>query len=413
MTAQERESLLERIAAHAEDVPEIQAALTACRAVGPENGGRGEGAKAEFIEKTLREAGIADIVHVDAPDDRVPGGRRPNFVATIPGSSSRALWLFAHMDVVPEGDMALWHTDPWKVVRSGDTLTGRGVEDNQQGLVSMLLLALALAKTGIRPELTLRLVFMSDEECGNTKGLGYMLETRPDLFPKDDLYIVPDGGSPDGSLIEVAEKSIFWMKITVSGVQCHASTPQKGVNAFVGAADVLLALTGLSKDFPQTNPLFDPAKNTFVPTRHLENVAGVNILPGKDVFYMDCRLLPGLSSEDVIRKARERAGAAASRRGVKVEIEKAMLTPASETPQDAPVAVVLGRALQGVGLTPKPVGIGGGTVAALLRARGIPAAVWSTILECCHEPNEHSSISATVRDAQVFGRVVSDPAAAR
>jgi len=52
-------------------------------------------------------------------------------------------------------------------------------------------------------------------------------------------------------------------------------------------------------------------------------------------------------------------------------------------------------------------------VAALLRARGIPAAVWSTILECCHEPNEHSSISATVRDAQVFGRVVSDPAAAR
>ena len=57
MTAQERESLLERIAAHAEDVPEIQTALTACRAVGPENGGHGEGAKAGLIENILRRFG--------------------------------------------------------------------------------------------------------------------------------------------------------------------------------------------------------------------------------------------------------------------------------------------------------------------------------------------------------------------
>ena len=246
MTAQERESLLTRIAAHAEDVPEIQTALTACRAVGPENGGHGEGAKAGLIEKWLRDMGIPGIEHVDAADERVPGGKRPNLIATIPGRSSRALWLFAHMDVVPEGDPALWNTDPWKVTRKGDMLYGRGVEDNQQGLTSMLLLARALTEAGATPELTVKLVFMSDEECGNTKGLGYMLGTRPELFPKDDLYIVPDGGSPDGSLIEVAEKSIFWMKVTVRGVQCHASTPQKGVNALVGAADVLLALTGLA-----------------------------------------------------------------------------------------------------------------------------------------------------------------------
>ena len=85
MTAQERESLLERIAAHAEDVPEIQTALTACRAVGPENGGHGEGAKAGLIEKWLRDMGISGIEHVDAPDGRVPGGKRPNLIATIPG----------------------------------------------------------------------------------------------------------------------------------------------------------------------------------------------------------------------------------------------------------------------------------------------------------------------------------------
>ena len=90
---------------------------------------------------------------------------------------------------------------------------------------------------------------------------------------------------------------------------------------------------------------------------------------------------------------------------MKVDIEQAMLTPASETSPDVPCAMALSRALRETGLEPKPVGIGGGTVAALLRARGIPAVVWSTILECCHEPNEHSSIQSTVRDAQVFLRV--------
>ena len=108
MTAQERESLLERIAAHAEDVPEIQTALTACRAVGPENGGHGEGAKAGLIEKWLRDMGISGIEHVDAPDGRVPGGKRPNLIATIPGRSSRSsgfspTWTWCPKAIRPSG----------------------------------------------------------------------------------------------------------------------------------------------------------------------------------------------------------------------------------------------------------------------------------------------------------------------
>ena len=66
----------------------------------------------------------------------------------------------------------------------------------------------------------------------------------------------------------------------------------------------------------------------------------------------------------------------------------------------------LTQALAEAGITPRPVGIGGATVAALLRHRGLAACVWSTILSCCHEPNEHSSITATMKDAQVFARIV-------
>ncbi|MDO5537782.1 MAG: M20 family metallo-hydrolase [Desulfovibrionaceae bacterium] len=401
-------ALLERLASQDGRVQELQTRLTAARAVGPENGGEGEGAKAAFIESVLRGAGITDIVHVDAPDDRVPGGLRPNLIATLPGNSARALWLFAHMDVVPAGDPGLWRTDPWQVVRDGDLLTGRGVEDNQQSLVSMLLLAEGLKALDITPELTLRLVFMSDEECGNSRGLDHVLQSRPDLFPAGDLYIVPDGGSPSGSDILVAEKSLYWLKFTVTGSQCHASTPDKGRNALVAASAAILALDGLNREFPLQDGLFEPARSTFTPTRHELNVDGVNIMPGRDVFWLDSRLVPGVEPEAVRDRAAALASAAAAEHGCTVEVEEAMLQRASKTDPQAPVVLALSRALAEEGVTPRLIGIGGGTVAALLRRAGLPACVWSTIQECCHEPNERSSISATLRDARVFARLLAE-----
>ena len=214
------------LAGRADRVVALQQALTACRALGPENGGQGEEEKAAFITAQLQAAGVTDLRRLDAPDDRVACGHRPNLVARIPGRSPRTLWLFAHTDVVPSGPAGEWLSDPWQVRRDGDLLYGRGVEDNQQGLVSMLLLAEALHATGLTPELTLGLVFMADEETGNTFGLAHILAAAPELFRQDDLFIVPDSGSPSGADIEVAEKSIAQFK-----GKLNLSDP-KGVNTF-------------------------------------------------------------------------------------------------------------------------------------------------------------------------------------
>ena len=399
-------NLLSHLGRQGDLVFDLQSALTAARAVGPDNGGQGEAAKAALIEDFLRAHDITDIVHIDAPDARVPGGLRPNFIATLPGKSPRALWLFAHMDVVPSGDPALWTSDPWTVVRKGDLVYGRGVEDNQQALVSMLLLAKGRQDLHIVPEYTLKLVFMSDEECDNTMGLAHVLEKRGDLFPADDLYIIPDGGSPDGSEIEIAEKSLCWLRFTVTGEQCHASLPHRGVNALVAASAIIMDLQNLAQDFPASNPLFAPAVSTFTPTRHENNVDGVNIMPGRDVFWMDCRVLPETDLDSVCSRIRERASACAARYGATVSVDMPVTHRSSKTDADAPVVRALTQALAEAGITPRPVGIGGATVAALLRHRGLAACVWSTILSCCHEPNEHSSITATMKDAQVFARIV-------
>lgn len=395
------------LAGRADRVVALQQALTACRALGPENGGQGEEEKAAFITAQLQAAGVTDLRRLDAPDDRVACGHRPNLVARIPGRSPRTLWLFAHTDVVPSGPAGEWLSDPWQVRRDGDLLYGRGVEDNQQGLVSMLLLAEALHATGLTPELTLGLVFMADEETGNTFGLAHILAAAPELFRQDDLFIVPDSGSPSGADIEVAEKSIAQFKVHTRGLQGHASTPHKARNALTAAAAAITSLSELGRDFPQEDPLFDPPCSTFVPTRHDANGPGINIIPGEDVFYLDCRLLPGIDPDAVLAAARQRVTPIARHHGTDIDVELVHLQKASASAPNCPAARALVAAVQEIyGVEARPTGIGGGTVAALLRQAGLPAVVWSCIRNTCHQHNEHSSISATIRDAQVFAHVL-------
>lgn len=386
---------------------ELQSALTALRALGPENGGQGEWDKARFVQRYLAEAGIGEVHLVISPDKRVSSGGRPNIIAIMPGKSDKRLWLFGHLDVVPPGDPASWLSDPWQAVLREDYIYGRGVEDNQQAITSMLILASALRQTGMQPEMSLGLVFMADEECGSRHGLGYLLSACPGMFSPEDFYIVPDGGRPDASGIEIAEKAQLWLKFTIEGRQAHASLPGSGVNALSAAASLILEMEKLNDIFPQHNPLFEPPESTFVPTRHPCNVDAINVMSGKETLFMDCRILPGIAIQDVFAACQELAQKTACRRNVKIAVSIEHESPASETSPDAPVVAALGNAITNIySVMPCLYGIGGATVAALLRKAGLPAVVWSCIENTCHQANERSSISATLKDAAVFGQII-------
>lgn len=387
-------------------VIDLQAMLCACPALSPQNGGKGELAKAELIQDWLEEANIA-FTRVDSPDPDAEKGLRPNIIAVLPGRLPRKLWLFAHMDVVPAGDLSAWKTEPWQAMPDGDFIIGRGVEDNQQAITSMLVLAESFRKLEIQPEIGLGLVFLADEECGSRHGMSYVLANRASDFSADDYYIVPDGGSESGAEIEIAEKAQLWLKFTVTGQQAHASMPGKGKNAFVVASQLVLVLQSLYSFFPARNDLFNPPFSTFVPTRHEENVPAINILPGRDVFFLDCRLLPELPVQNALDKIHVITEEVSRQTGLKIDFEIVSEQAASATPPNTPGLFLLEHAIKEVyGVAPKPIGIGGATVASFLRREGLPALVWSRILGTCHQPNEKSSISFTLSDAAVFARIL-------
>lgn len=392
-----------------ERIIDLQSAMTALPALGPENFPEGtlcpaERPKANYLLGELRRMGITDIESIDAPDPRTEDGTRPNITARIAGTSGRTLWLIGHMDVVATGDLEYWNTDPWTVHVDGDLIYGRGVEDNQQGIVSGLLAAEALLASGQKPEIGLGLLFVADEETGNLFGIDHIMKVRPDLFASEDIIVVPDCGNNAGTMLEVAEKGILWLKVQVTGKQCHASTPSKGVNSLVAASAMIVRIAELNDLFPEQNPLFNPPTSTFSPTKKEANVSSVNIIPGNDVFYIDCRTLPCYTLDAVRGAVRNIADEIEAAYNVTIELSDVQTEPAAPaTPVDSEVVTKLSAAIASVtGETAIPMGIGGGTVAAFLRHRGLQAAVWGKLIPNPHTPNEHSRISATIDEAKVF-----------
>jgi succinyl-diaminopimelate desuccinylase len=147
--------------------------------------------------------------------------------------------------------------------------------------------------------------------------------------------------------------------------------------------------------------------STFDPTKKEANVPNINTIPGRDVFYLDCRVLPDYDLAQVSERVRALAAAAAEKFGVTLTLEPVQtLASAPPTPPDAPVVQALQQAIRQVyGREATPQGIGGGTVAAFFRQAGLPAAVWMTANDCAHQPNEFCFLSHLLGDAKVLAHV--------
>lgn len=397
------DAVKKRIVSSKAEIVELETLLTSHPALAPESGGDGELEKVIALEGWLKSQGFTQFQRFDAPDSRVSSGIRPNLVVTIPGKDdSFSVWFMAHTDVVPVGELSLWHTAPWKVIEKDGRLYGRGVEDNQQGLVASTVAALALLREGITPPHTVKLLFVADEEVGSTYGIKYLLKEH-NLFKKDDIILIPDGGDSQGATIEVAEKNLMWLQFTVKGKQTHGSRPDEGINATLAGYDLALRVHGLETVFDKRDALFDPPYSTFQPTKKEANVPNINTIPGEDVFCMDCRILPCYTLDQVRVELRRCVKEVEDKYGVKVEWTEPQTAESPATPVDAPVARRLAEAVKAVtGVDTRFIGIGGGTVGAELRVKGFNAVVWSKLDETAHQPNEYTIIDNLISDSQVM-----------
>lgn len=401
----EKEAVFSEVEKLKDEMIQTLMELVKIPAIAPENSGEGEFAKAEKLIQTLETVGFDRIERFDAEDERVPSKKRPNIIAYYYGKNvSEKLWIITHLDVVPPGEESLWTiTRPFEPSIKDGRIYGRGCEDNGQSMVASIFAVKALEDLGIKPSRTVALAFVADEEQGSKYGIQHLV--KQGIFRKEDLIIVPDGGNEDGSFIEIAEKSALWFRIRTVGRQAHASMPAKGLNAHrVGMSYALALDKMLHEKYSLKNPYFDPPESTFEPTKKEKNVNALNIIPGEDLTYFDCRILPNYNLDEILNDIQELAQEFEKKTSatIKIEILQKSVAP-NPTDANAEIVIMLKNAVKTVrGIDARVGGIGGGTCAAFFRQINVPAVVWSTIDETAHQPNEYAKITNLVNDTKIY-----------
>ncbi|MEM1813672.1 MAG: M20 family metallo-hydrolase [Thermoplasmatales archaeon] len=380
---------------------ELYSKMISIPAVNPSAGGKGENERATFLKNEI--LGWSRDIKFEEYDAVSDGIKRPNMLFLLDLKKRTTVWLVAHMDTVSEGDKELWSYPPFRATIEGDKIYGRGTCDNGQGIISSLVTFKYFIDHREELKNNLGVILVSDEEAGSKYGIQYVLQKRE--FTSRDKFIVPDFGTPTGNSIEVAEKGLIWVKITVVGKQCHASTPDAGINAHRLASRLEIAIdTELHKKFNAKDPEFNVPQSTFEPTKVEPGTESINIVPGKESFYFDMRILPIYKLDDVIKEISRIAEQFSKDYGVKVSVEVENRAEQSKnTAEGKDFVEKFSESIRKVRkIDVRTVGIGGGTCAAFFRNKGLDTIVWGTLDETEHQPNEYAKLSNVFGDADVF-----------
>ena len=394
------ETILSDIESSKQEIIDTTIEMIRIPALAPMNNGDGEGKKADYL--MTKTVGFDEVKRIDVPDTTDPSVKRSNIIAVKKGKKKGTVWLVAHMDVVPTGDPGLWENSPFDPIVKDGKLYGRGTEDDGQSVISSMF----AAKQFLDQELngmSIGVAWVADEETSSTCGIQYLLDQG--IFTKDDVIIVPDYCTKDGSRIDVAEKHILWLKFCIEGKTTHASTPHLGVNAYKVSTLLLMDLIeSFDNRFDDRNEMYYPRNSTFEPTKRIATVENVNTIPGYDEFCMDIRLNPEYDPELVLKMANEMAELYSESTGAKITVEILQKAVAGKPSAiDSIGYKAFSDSIEEVmGRKPEPVGIAGGTCSNFFRLKGLDAYAWQTGDGSLHAPNEYLIIDNLINDTKVF-----------
>ncbi|HIE48118.1 TPA: M20/M25/M40 family metallo-hydrolase [Candidatus Bipolaricaulota bacterium] len=289
-----------------------------------------------------------------------------NLIARLPDRDcpGEPILLCAHADTVKPGVGVEPVLEEGVIRAQGGTVLGA---DDKAGIAAIWFGIKAASR---RPPL--EIVITREEEVG-LRGAKNLDTSR--LTAK--VGFVLDGEAFDE--VVIGGPSHFLIDVTVHGKAAHAGTaPEQGISAIKAAARAIARL-------PEGRIDHETTANVGV-IRGGEIRNGV---PARAAVQAECRSLShdkAVSLADLYRRAfEEEANALGARAEVKVELAYRAVRLA----EDEPAVLLAHRALEALGLVPKPRLICGGTDASILNMRGIKCAVLGMGARAPHTPDEH------------------------
>ena len=203
------------------------------------------GRAADAMAARLRAAGFSgDDVQVFKP-----APRKGNLVARLRGTGARKpILLMAHLDVV-EALASDWSFDPFKLTVKDGYFYGRGSGDDKFMAATFVANLIRYKQENFTPNRDIILALETDEEIGDSNGLGvqWLLKNHRDLI--DAEYALNEGGGvgiKNGKLIrnslQTMEKVYLNYRLEVLNKGGHSSCPRQ-TNAIYHLAEGLARLS--------------------------------------------------------------------------------------------------------------------------------------------------------------------------
>lgn len=316
---------------------------------------------------------------------------RPNLSVSIGGGSGPVLLLNAHTDTMPAGGG--WTKQPFGAVVENDFVYGRGACDAKGGLAAAVEAIIALAGSGnLRGRVILDCV--ADEEGGAAGTKAAVAAGR-----LADWAIVSE---PTDLTVARLSNGQLDIAVTLRGRAVHGSTPDDGISAIAGAADLVAMVEAAHARLRAApHPLLGPASYNVGTIR---GGVQVSIVPAECVVEIDRRILPGSTVDSAIADVDALLAELRLRRpGLGVDREVTVAISPVETAENSPVCTALAAALAGSGVPVVMTGLRATSDAAWLDRVGIPTVVFGPgSLSHAHGPDERVALADVVTAANVI-----------
>jgi acetylornithine deacetylase/succinyl-diaminopimelate desuccinylase-like protein len=398
---------------------------------------------ADFLAAVLERDGIPVTRYESAPGKSIVYAR---LKATVSPPAGKAILLLHHMDVVP-ADRAQWKTDPFTPTIRNNELWARGAMDMKGQGVAQLLAFLRLKRERVPLARDVILLAEPDEEVGGAMGARWMIANH--YAELDPEYVIDEGGFGSRDLfaanrlvygISVAEKKIVWLKLRAEGVAGHGSQPNdqnpndrlvralgrllddrsQGARALQASGsasrepsvlDVMHARVGTFAENKFTNAI---QHSTIALTWFRSGVGDppkINVIPSVAEAGLDCRVLPGTTTDQWIAEVKRRLGDPS----ITIEVINESDDPVV-TSQDSPLFRNLEAAIKRrhADAVVTPMLIPYGTDSNAFRPRGVkaygifPAILSAEIAASMHSDAERMPLDGISEAAGVFFEALRD-----
>ncbi len=227
-------------------------------------------------------------------------------LARYEAPAGRTTLLFdAHQDTVPTDGMTIPPFEPR--IESG-RLYGRGACDIKGGMAAMLAAFARLVRERPEGAASVLMACTVDEEFTHT-GSSHLAGVHHGA----DLAIVAEPTRLE--LVDCHKGAVRW-KVRTTGVACHSSSPQQGVNAIYRMARVISALADHAADLSKAagHPAVGPPS---LSVGRIDGGQSVNVVPDWCEIEVDRRIIPGETPaaalaqvhDDLLRRVGNEAGA--------------------------------------------------------------------------------------------------------